>query len=97
MSVLLSFSCSSFACIIKYVQRCLSITVVVKSSCGPTAIHQKAKKSTRSRSFEEPPWTLHLRAQCGPLYRCVSYVASALFSKLEHFITLNSAIIQEYM
>jgi hypothetical protein len=37
------------------VQRCLSIAAVVESSCGPMVIHQKDEKSTRSRSFEEPP------------------------------------------
>jgi hypothetical protein len=63
--------------------------VIVASSCGPTAICLKTGKSTESRSFEEVSWTSHLRTRCEPLYRHASYVASIVFSKLEHFIIVE--------
>jgi hypothetical protein len=61
----LSFSCLGFTCEFKCVQTCLSIATTVASGCGPVA-SLRTRKRLESPPREQPPRTLHHRADVGP-------------------------------
>jgi hypothetical protein len=66
-SVLLSFSCLSFACIFDCVQkRCLSTVGAVESSCGP-AVNPRTMRSSGAQRREDQGHIVGLDVK--PLYR----------------------------
>jgi hypothetical protein len=63
--VLLSSSCSGFACGFNCVQTCLCIVTPVASGCGPV-VSSWTRKRLGSPPREEPPRTSHHWADVGP-------------------------------